>query len=390
MTTDGTRARVTLLAHRIASPTATGIARYYVELALALAANVANGEDDHAYAIAATREPEQPTWLPPGMPHVVVPGPRKLVAGTLAVLGRPRLDRFLARPDVVHTLHPWTATPTRAPLVTTVHDLMPIRHRDWYPRQESVMFGRGMAHTRAHAALVIANSEHTAAQLVERAGIERERIRVIHMAVSDRFRARPDDAGVREVCARYGVEAGRYLLHVGQVTTRKNLDVVLDAVARLDPALLGSPILLCVGPRGVGAEAIDARVARLGISDRVRFGGYAADADLPFLVHGAFALVHPSRDEGFGFTPIEAMASGVPVVASASGSLPEVVGDGGVLVDPSDVDGWAGAVDRLARDPGHRAALVARGDSRQERFRWDRVARDTAAVYDEVLTRASR
>jgi len=386
---DPRSARVTLLAHRIASPTATGIARYYVELARALAAAAASGDDAHEYTIATTREQEQPTWLPENLPRITIPGPRKAVTAMLALTRRPYLDRALGRPDVVHTLHPWMPTPVHVPLVTTVHDIMPIEHPDWYPRQESWTYARGLAHARDHATIVIANSEHTAAQLVSEIDVERDRIRVVHMAVSDRFRHRPSAAEIADVARRHGVEPGRYLLVVGQVTRRKNLHVAIRAVAKLDPGLLGSPALLAVGPRGIGAEEIDDEIARLGVGDRVRLGGYAADGDLPALIAGAFALLHPSRDEGFGFTPVEAMAAGVPVVASDAGSLPEVVGDAGVLVDPDDTSAWADAVERLAHDESLRAELVARGTARQERFRWDRVARDTAAIYDEAQARGS-
>jgi alpha-1,3-rhamnosyl/mannosyltransferase len=160
---------------------------------------------------------------------------------------------------------------------------------------------------------------------------------------------------------------------------------VLRALARVDPAVLGTPALLVVGPPGKGADRIEAEVARLSLSQRVRFAGFVPDDDLPVLVGASLALVHPSRDEGFGMTPIEAMAAGVPAVASSVGSLPEVAGAAAVLVDPEDVDGWAAAITRLATDPGHRAEVVKAGDRHQARFTWRRAAADTLAVHDEVL-----
>jgi glycosyltransferase involved in cell wall biosynthesis len=373
--------RIALVAHRIASPAATGIGRYYVEMASSLA----TAGLPHDYTIAAPRERDDPTWLPPGLSRTVIPGPRKALAMAWALVGRPHLDGALGRPDLVHALHPYTATPTRAPLVTTIHDLMPVQHRSWYPRRESWLFGRGVAHARDHARLVIADAEHGAAQLVAEAGIERSRIRVVHLAAGEEFRARPDEATVASVCARHGVEPGRYVIAVGQITTRKNPTVVLRALARLDPALLGTPGLLLAGPSGVGAAEIQAEVDRLGLGASVRFGGYVPREDLPTLVGGSLALVHPSRDEGFGFTPLEAMAAGVPALASASGALPEVLGAAGVLLDPDDPDAWAAAITAVAEQPEHRAALVAAGTAHQERYRWDRVARETAAVHDEAL-----
>lgn len=375
--------RIALVAHRVASPAATGVGRYYVEMASSLATE----PSPHRYTVAAPRERERPQWLPPGLHRQVIPGPRKALAAAWALAGRPHLDRALGRPDLVHTLHPYTATPVRAPLVTTIHDLMPVQHRSWYPRRESWLFGHGVAYARDHARLVIADAEYGAAQLVAEAGIERARIRVIHLAVGDEFRARADEATTAAVCARHGVEPGRYVVAVGQVTTRKNPFVVLRALAALDPDLLGSTALLLAGPAGVGAAAVEAEIDRLRLRDRVRLGGYVPREELPVLVGAALALVHPSRDEGFGFTPIEAMAAGVPALASASGALPEVVGAAGVLLDPDDADAWAAAITAIAEDPARREALVAAGAAHQERFRWDRVARETIAVHDEALGR---
>jgi alpha-1,3-rhamnosyl/mannosyltransferase len=375
-------ARVALVAHRIASPSATGIGRYYVEVARALAVAARPGR---RYVVVTPRERERPTWLPPGLERAEIPGPRKALALAWALAGRPPVDRTLGAVDLVHALHPWTATPSKAPLVTTICDLMPIQHRAWYPRHESWGFARGVAHARAHARRVITISEHRAAQLVDEAGIERDRIRVVHLAAGDEFRARAGAAAAATVCARYGVEPGRFVVHVGQVARRKNLAVILRAIAAVPPDALGAPALLLAGPRGVGADEVDALVDELGIRSRVRFGGYVADDDLPTLVGASLALLHPSYDEGFGLTPIEAMAAGVPALASDRGALPEVVGGGGVLLDADDPDAWAAAIVAVATDPEHRAALVARGDAHQARYTWERVAAETAAVHDEVL-----
>jgi glycosyltransferase involved in cell wall biosynthesis len=375
------RPRVALLAHRLASPSATGIGRYYVEMVTSLG----TAESPHDYVAASTAEAEVPTWLPPRLERRTIRGPRKALAVGWALTRRPRVDRALGHPDLLHALHPWTATPSRAPLVTTIHDLMPIQHRAWYPPRESWMFGRGVAYARDHAQLVIADAEHGAAQLVAEAGIERARIRVVHLAVGDEFRARPSADTIREVCARHGVEPGRYLVAVGQIARRKNLTVVLRALARLDRDRLPRPALLAAGPPGVGADEVMAEIEQLGLTDVVRIGGYVPSADLPVLVHAAIALVHPSRDEGFGFTPLEAMAAGVPAIASASGALPEVMADAGVLVDPGDPDAWAAAITRMLDEPDHRAELVARGDAHQEHYRWSRVARETSAVHVEAL-----
>lgn len=377
--------RIALLAHRLASPSATGIGRYYIEISSGLA-EVADPAT-HRYTVASTREREEPTWLPPGLPARSVPGPRKALATSWGLFARPHLDRGLGHPDLLHTLHPWAPTPSRAPLVTTIHDLIPMLHPEWHRRHETWSFRRGVEHARDHAAAIITESRHAAKVITAEAGIAADRIHVVWGGVGDEFRGGWSTADQDEMCRRHGVERGRFLIAVGAVSTRKNLAVVLRALARVDPSLLGRPALLAAGPPGIGAGAIEAEVARLGLDELVRFGGYVPSDDLPVLVSSALALVHPSRDEGFGITPIEAMAAGVPAIASDSGSIPEVAGDAAILIGPDDVDGWAAAISGLATNPQRRADMVAVGQRHQARFRWTTAARETLAVHDAVLER---
>lgn len=381
---DGPRPRrIALLGHRLASPSATGIGRYYVEISKGLAA-VADPAT-HRYVVASTREKEQPTWIPAGLEHRSIPGSRKALALSWGALRRPHLDRALGHPDLLHTLHPWAPTPIRAPLVTTIHDLMPMLHPEWHTRIERWSFNRGVAYARDHASMIVTESQFAAEVIAAEAGIAPERIRVVWGGAGDEFRRRASPAEVDEVCARHGVQPGRFLIVVGAVSNRKNLTVLLRALARTDPARLGTPALLAGGPPGLGADDIAAEADRLGLHERVRFAGYVPAQDLPVLVGSSLALVHPSRDEGFGITPIEAMAAGVPAIASDAGSIPEVAGGAAILVDPDDVDGWAAAITLVASDRDRHAALVKAGDRHQEQFRWTRAATETMAIHDAVL-----
>jgi alpha-1,3-rhamnosyl/mannosyltransferase len=378
-------ADVALVAHRFAAPHPTGIGRYFAEIAQGLAA-VADPAT-HRYTIASPHEAAAPSWLAPPLRRTDLGGARKARAVAWSLLGAPRVDRRLAGADLVHVLQPWAPVPTRARLVATVHDLMPLLHPEWHGRLEAWSFRKGVRHVADHAELVIADSAHTAELVTAHLAVAADRLRVVWIGAGDEFRARPS-AAVRDVtCARHGVEPGRYLIAVGAVSRRKNLTVVLQALATLDPMLLGATALLVAGPPGKGAADVEAEDDRLRLGDRVRFAGFVPDEELPVLVGASLALVHPSRDEGFGITPLEAMAAGVPAVASAVGSVPEVTGDAAVLLDPGDVDGWAGAIAALATDGAHRADLVARGSRHQARFTWRAAAEATLAVHDEVLAR---
>jgi len=380
---DGPPRRIALVGHRLAQLAPTGIGRYYTEVARGLVEHA--DPATHQYLIASTRERAQPTWLPPGLERRSLGGPRKLRALAWGLVGWPPVDAALGDPDLVHVLQTWAPVPARAPLVATVHDLMPMLHPEWHGPLESWSFRRSVRHLADHARLLIADSAHTAALVTERLGVAPARLRVVWVGVGDEFRRVAPTAERDATCARYGVEPGRYLVCVGAVSERKNLPVVLRALARVDPGLLGDVALLAAGPPGKGAATIEAEADRLGLSARVRFAGFVPDADLPVLVGGAMALVHPSRDEGFGITPLEAMAAGVPALASAVGSVPEVAGPAAVLLDPEDAEAWAAAITDVAADPDRRAALVTAGRAHQARFTWLRTAADTLAVHDEVL-----
>lgn len=371
------------MGHRLAAGSPTGIGRYYAELARGLAA-IAD-PTTHRYSVASTRESGAPAWAQSPLRVASMGGPRKLRAMSWNLLRFPRVDAALGYPDLVHVLQPWAAIPTRGRLVATIHDLMPMLHPEWHGPLESWSYVRGVRHAAARADLIIADSAHTAALVTDRLGVEPARLRVVWIGAGAEFRARVSPEVQTATCARHGVEPGRYLVAVGTVSERKNLPVVLRALARVDPALLGPVALLVAGPAGRGAAAIEAEAERLGLAGRVRFAGFVTAEDLPVLVGASLALVHPSRDEGFGITPIEAMAAGVPAVTSTVGSLPEVVGDAGILVDPDDDEGWADAITTIAANPDRRAALVAAGTLRQARFTWRAAAEATLAVHDEVL-----
>lgn len=381
--------RVALLAHRLAMSEPTGVGRYYRELAVALAE--AADPDVVGYVVASPRETPRETetleWVVPPLRHASLGGPRLARHAAWCALRRPTVDRALGRPALVHTLHPWAPTPTRAPLVVTVHDLMPVVHPEWHRRDERFGLQRGLAYAHDHAALIVVASSWTGDLVRHHLGIGPERVVVVPEGVGAEFRQHPSTATIAETCRRYGVEPGRYLVTVGAVAPRKNLLTVVRALARVAPATIGTPALLVVGPSGRGAAAVRDEVDRLGLTQRVRFAGYVPGVALPTLLAGALALVHPSLDEGFGLTPLEAMAAGTAVLASNAGSLPEVVGDGGVLLVPDDADAWAGAIEAVATDDEHRDAVVAAGARHQARFTWEATARATMAAHLEVLQR---
>jgi glycosyltransferase involved in cell wall biosynthesis len=236
---------------------------------------------------------------------------------------------------------------------------------------------------------LIAVSESTKRDLVTMLGIEEELIDVVPEAAHEQFRPIEDPEKVRSVLSRYELAGQPYVIHVGTFEPRKNLCRLLEAFQSLkqqEPAL-GHQLLL-VGEKGWMYEPIFETIQRLHLESQVRWLDYVSFEDLPALLNGAHLLVFPSLYEGFGLPPLEAMSCGTPVIASNSTSLPEVVGDAGILVDPEQVGDLAAAIRCVLTDHTLRATLRARGLAQAKKFSWERAARLTLTAYEKAYRRS--
>jgi glycosyltransferase involved in cell wall biosynthesis len=186
------------------------------------------------------------------------------------------------------------------------------------------------------------------------------------------------------VQGRYAIP-GPYILFMGRLQPRKNLVRLIEAFARLASDRSNLSLVLA-GPAGWLAEPIHARVRELGLEGRVLFPGYVAETDKAALISGAQVFAYPSLYEGFGFPVLEAQACGVPLLAGTISSLPEVVGDGGLLVNPLDTSAIATGLARLLDDVDLRHDLIARGMANLQRFSWDATARTVLTVIENLLS----
>lgn len=371
-----------LFAHNLAPAAPTGVYRYGTELIRALART---GSDDWRFEVCSTRRPEDPDLIPTSVPVRTLPGPRRPIQLGWAKLGWPRFDLLFGRPDVLHVVTPVVPVPTRAPLVVTIHDLLPIQHPEWYSPRERWLFDRATRQAANDASRVIADSEAVGADITATLGISPERISVISLAARPEFTGRPESTVVTATCRRHNVEPGRFVLFVGGVWPRKNLGVLFDAMAELradTPDLR----LVVAGPIGEDSQPVLARAQELDLGTTLRFTGFLPDGEVHALMAAALCLAHPSIYEGFGLTPLEAMSVGCPVVSSDGGALPEVVTGAGLLVPPDRPDAWREAIERLVGDAALRERLVAAGRTRANELSWDACARHTAAVYEECVS----
>ncbi len=265
------------------------------------------------------------------------------------------------------------------PTVLTVHDLIGYLFPANLPPVARFYWARWLPFSIRFAGRIIADSEHTRRDLERLLGVPRERITVIPLAADERFRPISDPVRRADVRDRYDLPAS-FILYVGTLEPRKGLDTLVNAYASL--AAEFPHALVIAGKKGWYTLPLFRQIEALGLRYRVRFTDYVDDADLPVLYSLADLFVFPSRYEGFGLPPLEAMACGVPVISSNAASLPEVIGDAGVLVPPDNVGALAAAMRQVLVDETLRANLRARGLARAGRFSWDETARQTAKVYE--------
>jgi glycosyltransferase involved in cell wall biosynthesis len=280
-------------------------------------------------------------------------------------------------------LVPTTPVPSAVPTVVTLHDLMPVKYPQLFETRRRLLFKETLRRACRQASWFIAVSEATKADAVELLRIPEERVVVVHHGVPVHFGRAPVRTQ-RLVRARLDLSDARIVAFVGEVTARKNVPRLVDAFALVRRDVPDARLVL-VGSAGVGAGGLDVAIERLGLGDAVTILGHAEQETTEAIVAAADVLVLPSLDEGFGFPALEAMHVGTAVVASTAGSLPEVVGDAGLLVPATDVDALAAAITAVLLDAGLRAELTARGIQRASRFSWTETARRTLNVYENAL-----
>jgi glycosyltransferase involved in cell wall biosynthesis len=279
---------------------------------------------------------------------------------TWSGLGRPAAERLLGGFDVLH-FSDWMYPPQRAGIrATTIHDLVPLHHPEWTTARTQSMHGRKYRNAAATCDVVFVNSAHTGRDVTATLSVPAERIRVAHPAPKDVYRA---DGPVADLGAPY-------VLTVATLEPRKNLQVLVEA-----HRLLGDDLELAV----VGAEGWGEQPLLDG--PRIRRLGYVSDEELARLYRGATAVAYPSRFEGFGIPVIEAMACGVPVVASAHESLDEACGDAAVRASPEDPAAFAAGIERARAE---RDSLVALGLEHVKSFSWRAVGEVFLHGYEEA------
>jgi glycosyltransferase involved in cell wall biosynthesis len=315
----------------------------------------------------------RPSRLPTINPRVRIPW-EQLLAPLLLRLGR--ADVYHGVLNVVPLLCP-------VPSVVTIHDLSAFLFPQTFRRVNRVYTQWAIRVACRRATRILAVSEATKSELVRWLGVAPERVVVTYDACEERF-APSDPAAIEAFRRRAGLPE-RFILFVSTLEPRKNVPTLLDAYARI-AASTDAPLIIG-GSKGWLYEPIFAKVEALGLSDRVRFVGFIDGADLPLWYAAATVFTLPSLYEGFGMPLLEAMACGTPVVTTTSSSLPEVVGDAGLTVSPTDADALGAALLRALTDADLRAEMRERGLRQARRFSWRATAEQTLATYQDAAGR---
>ncbi|HZO75082.1 MAG TPA: glycosyltransferase family 1 protein [Ktedonobacteraceae bacterium] len=294
--------------------------------------------------------------------------------------------------DIFHV--PYFAPPLlpRTSTVVTIHDVIPMRLPAYQPDARVKAYMRLIARAAHRATMIITVSQHAKRDIVEVLKLPEERIRVIYEAAGDEYRPVTDPQILAAARKRYGLNE-RYVFYLGGLDQRKNVSQLVRAFAEVyrqvgDPSLqllvAGNPDKqkgpLFPDPRPVASD--------LGMTGQIIYR-FIAEEDKPAIYSGASLFVFPSLYEGFGLDPLEAMSCGTAVVCSNRSSLPEVVGDAAIALDPENLRALIDAMRRVLSDSELRADLQARSLRRAAQFSWHKAATETLAVYEETLARAA-
>lgn len=291
------------------------------------------------------------------------------------------------KPDLLHLPQMSAPLSSPIPVVATIHDVIPFVMDDYRASRAMRLYLATMARSVKKAKRVIAPSRSAKADIARVLGIPADRIRVIEEAADPSFVPATGGSARALVAEKWGL-TGRYLFNIGGFDRRKNLPLLIEAFAAALPSLDDDVRLVIAGAPHTGNERVfpplEPVIREHGVEGRVVLTGRVTDEERLALYQAAHVYITPSEYEGFGLTPLEAMACGVPAIVANRTSLPEVVGDAGLCVEPT-VEELSRAIVFLMTDDARHEALSRASLQRASQFSWPRAAKETVEVYREAL-----
>jgi len=288
------------------------------------------------------------------------------------------------RVDVAHV--PYWASPlwSSVPTVVTIHDLIPLMFSLYRGNLMVRAYSALVSRSAQRAARIVTDSETSRQDIIKLLKVAPEKIEVVYLAADERYRPIDDPSVLEAVRNKYHLPE-RYVFYLGGFDARKNVSFLVQAYAQLAQNWPEAPDLVVAGRLPQESNEFFPSphqwIEHLGLAQRVKLIGWVDEDDKPALYAGADVFVFPSDYEGFGLPVLEAISCGTPAVVTDAGSLPEIVGDGGICISVGDLNGLAQAMERILRDAGLRESLRLQGLAHAAQFTWERTARQMISVY---------
>lgn len=295
-------------------------------------------------------------------------------------------SHFFGRDDQVTHFFNYIVPPgVHGKTVVTVHDMVYKAFPETVRGRTKLMLNMGLKQSMKRADIIVTDSEFSRSEIIKYFPQHKKKIRVVPCGVDlEKFKPCEEPERIPAVKKSLGIE-GDYFLYVGTIEPRKNLERLINAYYAFTKKVKNAPKLVLAGGKGWLYDSIFQRVTDLNLTEQVIFTKYVPAEDMNPLMCGALAFVFPSIYEGFGMPPLEAMASGVPVLCSNAASLPEVTGDCAVICDPYSEDSITDGLIRLSSDESLRKDLSRRGLERAKSFTWDKSAEMLYNIYKELI-----
>lgn len=314
--------------------------------------------------------------------ELIIPYPRiplkKTIGDNIILARKLRKHDF----DIVHDLSQVSPFLFSSPFkkILTIHDLIPILFPEtcWFIHvflQKHVL-----PLTLKNVDVIITVSKNTKQDVIKYLKFPENKIKVVYLGVNEKFNLLKNK---NDIVKKYGINFP-FILYVGTLEPRKNIPTLIKAFYKIKKNGMKYKLVI-VGGKGWKYQEIYETIKKVNLQKEVIFTGYVPDEDLPKLYNAADLFVFPSLYEGFGLPPLEAMACGCPVITSNTSSLPEVIGDAGMMVDPYDVDELAKAMNNVLSDEELREDMIKKGLERVKQFSWEKTAKETKKVYEGIM-----
>lgn len=292
--------------------------------------------------------------------------------------------RFLIQDKYIYHEPCYILNSYSGPKVCTIHDLSHIHYPEYHPRERVKHLRYNLPISINNADHIITGSDFIRSELINFFSIPPNKITRIYHGISKEFKVR-DFFEIIITLRRYNLHNKSYLLYVGTLEPRKNLESLIQAFKQLPDQLRKNYPLVLVGRKGWKTGRLEKLTKKLINQEQLYFLGYVPESELPFLYSGAYGFIYLSVYEGFGLPLLEAMASGIPTLASDQSSMPEIVGDAAIIINPFDIDLITEKLNQLITDLTLRDMLKKLGPLQAVKFSWDSCIENTIAVYRKTL-----